>query len=120
LASVALHPLGRPRRFLWLSLGGGGKINTIVPLVSHTDHNKHSVQVIITEQGIADLRGKSPGEWVRLIIENCAHADYRGLLRDCAALAGSSHSPHRLGASFSLHLAFASEGDMRAARYASA
>lgn len=94
-----------------------GKISTIVPMVSHADHSEHTVQVIITEQGIADLRGKSPGERARLLIENCAHPDYRELLRDYAAMAGDSHSPHTLDASFALHLAYASVGDMRATRY---
>jgi acetyl-CoA hydrolase len=36
----------------------GGKISTIVPMVSHTDHSEHSVQVVATENGVADLRGK--------------------------------------------------------------
>ena len=37
-----------------------GKISAIVPMVSHLDHSEHSVNIIITEQGVADLRGKSP------------------------------------------------------------
>ena len=102
------------------STAKGGKISTIVPMVSHVDHSEHSVQVIITEHGVADLRGKSPGERARLMIENCAHPDYRGLLRDYAAMAGNGHSPHTLTASFALHHAFATEGDMRAAKYGSA
>lgn len=99
------------------STAKGGRISTIVPLVSHVDHSEHSVQVIITEQGVADLRGKSPGERARLVIENCAHPEYRGLLRDYAAMAGHGHSPHTLAAAFTLHLAFASAGDMRTAKY---
>lgn len=42
------------------STAKGGKISAIVPMVSHLDHSEHSVQVLITEQGVADLRGKSP------------------------------------------------------------
>ena len=42
------------------STAKGGKISTIVPLVSHLDSSEHSVQVIITEQGVADLRGNAP------------------------------------------------------------
>lgn len=56
-----------------------GAISAIVPMVSHTDHTEHDVDVIVTEQGVADLRGKSPRERqsvslkiVRIpIIESC-------------------------------------------------
>ena len=44
------------------STAKGGKISTIVPLVSHMDHSEHSVQIVVTEQGLADLRGKDPHE----------------------------------------------------------
>ncbi len=94
------------------------KISTIVPLVSHLDHSEHSVQVIITEQGVADLRGKSPTERARLIIEKCAHPDYRGILRDYAAMSGSSHSPQTLRAAFGMHLRFSENGDMRTVNWA--
>lgn len=43
------------------SVAKGGKISAIVPMVSHLDHSEHSVSVLVTEQGVADLRGKSPG-----------------------------------------------------------
>ena len=99
------------------STAKGGRISTIVPMVCHLDSSEHSVQVVITEQGIADLRGKSPAQRARAIIENCAHPDYRGLLRDYVALAGNSHSPQTLGAAFGMHLAFAKDGDMRPAKF---
>ena len=79
--------------------------------------SEHSVQVVITEQGIADLRGKSPAQRARAIIENCAHPDYRGLLRDYVSLAGNSHSPQTLSAAFAFHLAFTNKGDMRLASF---
>jgi propionyl-CoA:succinyl-CoA transferase len=75
------------------STAKGGKISTIVPLVSHLDSSEHSVQVIITEQGVADLRGKCPAERANAIIENCAHPDYRPILRDYVALAGQGPFP---------------------------
>jgi acetyl-CoA hydrolase len=99
--------------FTCLSTAKSGKISTIVPFVSHLDSSEHSVQVIITEQGVADLRGHSPGERAKAIIEHCAHPDYRALLRDYVALAGSAHSPATLNAAFAMHLAFAQSGDMR-------
>ena len=100
------------------STAKGGKISTIVPLVSHLDSSEHSVQVVITEQGVADLRGKSPNERAKTIIENCAHPDYRGILRDYTALAGHVHSPQTLKAAFGLHLIFAKTSDMRAVNWA--
>jgi acyl-CoA hydrolase len=95
------------------STAKGGKISTIVPMVSHLDSSEHSVQIIITEQGVADLRRKSPAERAEAIIENCAHPEYRGILRDYVALAGHVHSPQTLKAAFGLHLTFAKTGDMR-------
>jgi acetyl-CoA hydrolase len=95
------------------STAKGDKISTIVPLVSHLDHSEHSVQVIITDQGVADLRGKSPSERARTIIENCAHPDYRGVLKDYVAIAGHSHSPQTLCAAFGMHTTFSKTGDMR-------
>jgi acyl-CoA hydrolase len=77
------------------------------------------VQIIITEQGIADLRGKSPVERAGAIIENCAHPDYRPILRDYVALAGGTHSPQTLRAAFAMHLAFAERGDMHAVNWKS-
>jgi acetyl-CoA hydrolase len=99
------------------STAKGGKISTIVPMVSHLDNSEHSVQVIITEQGVADLRGKSPADRAKTLIENCAHPDYRSLLRDYVALAGEGHSPQTLRAAFAMHLAFAASGDMRSVHW---
>ena len=38
----------------------GGRISCIVPMSPHIDSNEHSVQVIVTEHGFADLRGIGP------------------------------------------------------------
>ena len=95
------------------STAKGGKISTIVPLASHLDHSEHSVQIIITEQGVADLRGKSPSERARTIIENCASPDYRPILQDYVAMAGAAHTPQTLSSAFGMHLAFSKKGDMR-------
>jgi succinate CoA transferase len=99
------------------STAKGGKISTIVPMVSHLDSSEHSVCVVITEQGVADLRGKSPAERAETIIANCAHPDYRQLLRDYVALAGRAHSPQTLCAAFGMHTQFARTGDMRAVKW---
>ena len=95
------------------STAKGGKISTIVPYVCHLDQSEHSVQVIVTEHGIADLRGKSPHQRAETIIANCAHPDYRSILRDYVNLGGVSHSPQTLCAAFGLHQQFMKTGDMR-------
>lgn len=97
------------------STAKGGAISSIVPMVTHTDSSEHSVRVLITEQGIADLRGKSPSQRARLIIENCAHPDYKQLLWDYLKLSEGKgfHTPHSLQNAFRMHLEFADSGDMR-------
>lgn len=95
------------------SVAKGGKISTLVPMVSHVDHSEHSTKVIITEQGIADLRGKSPIQRAHAIIDNCVHPDYKDLLREYVKLAGHVHTPQTLSACFGMHEEFASSGDMR-------
>lgn len=95
------------------SVAKGGMISSIVPFASHIDHTEHDVNVIITEQGIADLRGKSPMERARAIIENCAHPDYKNLLWDYLKIADKGHSCHKLSAAFAMHDTFLREGDMK-------
>lgn len=95
------------------SVAKGGKISSIVPMVSHHDHSEHSVNVVITEQGIADLRGKSPIERSRAIIENCAHPDYKGLLWDYVKYASKGQTPHSIHAALAMHAAFNETGDMK-------
>lgn len=92
----------------------GGKISTVVPLVSHMDHSEHSVQILITEQGVADLRGKSPEERARIIVEQCAHPDYREQLRSYLEKITSGHAPQILSEAFSFHQQFLETGSMHA------
>ena len=89
------------------------RISRIVPLVSHTDHTEHAVHVVVTEHGCADLRGKCPRDRARLIVENCAHPDYRPALRDYLKLSAGGHTPQTLRAAFALHEHFRLTGDMR-------
>jgi succinate CoA transferase len=95
------------------SVAKKGAISAIVPLVSHIDHNEHSVQVLITEQGIADLRAKSPTEKVKEIINNCVHPDYKQQLWDYFHLGAVAHTPQTLSAAFGMHLHYMKTGDMR-------
>ena len=90
-----------------------GKISAIVPFCSHIDSTEHDVDVIVTEQGVADLRGKGPLHRAHEIIENCAHPDYRPLLREYLRIAEKGHTPHNLRAAFTMHDTFERKGDMR-------
>ena len=59
--------------FVTPSTAKGGAISCIVPMVSHVDHTEHDVHVIVTEQGLADLRGLAPRRRAQQIINTCAH-----------------------------------------------
>ena len=102
--------------FTTASTAKGGHISSIVPMVSHHDHTEHDVMVIITEQGVADLRGLSPQQRARKIIKNCAHPDYSDLLMDYFERAQSGsfkHTPHLLQESLSWHQRFLETGSMK-------
>src|SRR4051812_26094517 len=102
--------------FMTPSTAKGGKISTIVPQASHVDHISQDVQVIVTEQGLADLRGLSPKQRAEVIIANCAHPDYRPALADYfrRAKQGSygQQSPSLLGEALSWHQRFIETGSM--------
>ena len=100
------------------SVSKGGLISNIVPMVAHPDHSEHSVDIIITDQGIDDLRHKDPVERAHEIINNCAHPMYRPLLNDYLKLGAQGQTPHTLNAAFAFHNAFSGTGDMRNADYA--
>ncbi len=100
------------------SVTKGGLISNIVPMVSHADHSEHSVDILITDQGIADLRGKDPVQRAETIIENCANPMYRELLWDYLKLGKGGQTPHSLAAAFAFHTEFADSGDMRNTNFA--
>ncbi|MDH0773869.1 acetyl-CoA hydrolase/transferase family protein [Delftia tsuruhatensis] len=103
--------------FVTPSVAKGGKISCIVPMCSHVDHTEHDTQIIVTEQGLADLRGLSPRKRAQVIIDRCAHPDFRPQLQDYfdrAQRQGALHTPHILGEALSWHQRFVDTGDMRA------
>ncbi len=89
-----------------------GKISSFVPMVSHLDHSEHSVKIIVTEYGVADLRGKSPIQRAHCIIDNCVHPDYRPLLNDYLNMGIKGQTPQNLKCCFAFHQEFANSGDM--------
>ncbi len=95
------------------SITKGGLISNIVPMVSHVDHSEHSVDVFITDQGVADLRGKDPVQRANAIIDNCVNPLYKEMLRDYLKMSRKGHTPHNLKASFAMHEALVETGDMK-------
>ncbi|RAI45831.1 acetyl-CoA hydrolase/transferase family protein [Rhodoplanes roseus] len=91
--------------FMTPSTAKNGAISCIVPMVTHVDHTEHDVHVIVTEQGLADLRGLSPKQRAKVVIENCAHPDYKPALHEYFSRALESspgrHTPHLLNEAFS-------------------
>ena len=96
-----------------VSTGKGGAISTIVPMVSHQDISDHDIDVVVTENGVADLRGKSDVERAREIIENCAGA-YKDQLRSYLerAVAAGGHHPVLLDEALSWHIRLKQSGSM--------
>jgi succinyl-CoA:acetate CoA-transferase len=103
--------------FLSPSTAKNGAISAIVPMVSHVDHTEHDVHVLVTEQGLADLRGLSPRARATRVIERCAHPDYRDRLTDYVERADrerptARHTPHLLGEALSWHQRYLDTGRM--------
>ena len=94
--------------FMTPSQAKGGALSCIVPMVSHVDHTEHDVQILVTERGLADLRGLSPRQRAKVVIENCAHPDFQPALRDYYRRAldqsPGKHTPHLLQEVFDWHL----------------
>jgi succinyl-CoA:acetate CoA-transferase len=103
--------------FMSPSTAKDGRISAIVPQVPHVDHIMQDVMVLVTEQGLADLRGLSPKQRAELIIARCAHPDYRPLLADyyrrARAGAYGQQSPSLLTEALSWHQRYIETGDMR-------
>jgi succinyl-CoA:acetate CoA-transferase len=98
------------------SLAKGGAISCIVPHVTHVDHTEHEVHLIVTEQGLADLRGLAPRERVPLVIDHCAHPDYRPLLWDYyhrAVKRVGGHTPMLLDEAYAWHRRFLEKQSMK-------
>ena len=102
--------------FMTPSTAKKGAISAIVPQVAHVDHINQDVHVIVTEQGLADLRGLSPKQRAAVIIARCSHPDYRPMLEDYYRRARASsygqHAPNILSEALSWHQRFVETGSM--------
>jgi acetyl-CoA hydrolase len=92
-------------------------ISGVVPKVPHVDHTEHDLDVVVTEQGLADVRGLSPKARAREIIKKTAHPVYKDYLLDYLERAekatGYAHEPQLLDEAYKLHLSLQENGTMR-------
>ncbi|MBC2681212.1 acetyl-CoA hydrolase/transferase family protein [Corynebacterium anserum] len=101
--------------FISPSEAKGGDISAIVPFASHIDHTEHDAMVIITERGVADLRGLAPRDRVKKMID-IAHPDYQPLLEEYVEAANKGKylaTPHDLSQAFAFHTRFLETGSMK-------
>ncbi|WP_024605118.1 MULTISPECIES: acetyl-CoA hydrolase/transferase family protein [unclassified Pseudoalteromonas] len=101
--------------FVTKSIAKNGAISSVVPMASHVDHNEHDVDILVTEQGLADLRGLAPRERAVQVIKHCVHPDYREAMLDYyeRACERGGHTPHLLEEAFSWHIRLEQEGSMK-------
>lgn len=101
--------------FVSKSVAKNGDISSVVPIVSHVDHTEHDVDILVTEQGLTDLRSLSPRERAVEIIQNSVHPEYRTQLMDYFIRAGKNggHTPHLIGEALSWHQLYLNKGSMK-------
>lgn len=95
-------------------------ITCVVPKAPHIDHTEHDLDVVVTEQGLADLRGMAPKDRAKLIIEKCAHPEYKPILTDYFETAKKvtiaksiGHEPQLFDRAFKMQLNLEKNGTMR-------
>lgn len=100
--------------FATKSIAKGGKVSSIVPMVTHVDHTEHDVDIIVTELGLADLRGLAPRERAEVIIEHCTAEPYKTMLREYVAEAQQrgGQTPHVLEKAYAWHERYRETGSM--------
>ncbi len=95
-------------------------ITCVVPKAPHIDHTEHDLDVLVTEQGLADLRGLAPKDRAREIIKKCAHPEYKPILMEYLEMAereclrkGVGHEPQLFDRCFKMQLNLERNGTMR-------
>ncbi len=93
----------------------GNNISHVLPMVSHVDHTEHDVDILVTDVGLADLRGLAPRERAQVVIDNCVHPEYREQLQSYfdRAKERGGHTPHILEEAFSWHVNLKEKGTMK-------
>ena len=87
----------------------GGDISRIVPVTPHVDHVEHDVSIVVTEHGVADLRGRSPRERAQELVR-VADPSFRDELQAYLdrAETGAGQTPHDLETAFDWHISWSS------------
>ncbi len=100
--------------FVTKSIARDGAISSIVPMVPHVDHNEHDVDILVTEVGLADLRGLAPRERAQVIIDNCVEGPYKVLLQEYVdeAIKRGGQTPHVIEKALSWHQRLYETGTM--------
>jgi succinyl-CoA:acetate CoA-transferase len=83
------------------STAAGGEVSRIVPAASHVDHTEHDVSVVVTEHGVADLRGLAPRERAERLVpiaDPAVRPDLKAYLERAERTGG--HTPHDLTTAF--------------------
>ncbi|WAC13476.1 succinate CoA transferase [Dyadobacter pollutisoli] len=93
----------------------GNTISRVVPMVSHVDHSEHDVDILVTEQGLADLRGLAPRQKAKTILQNCVHPEYRGMLEEYfkEACQRGGQTPHVIEKAFDCYKNLRLNGSMK-------
>ncbi|WP_238482219.1 acetyl-CoA hydrolase/transferase C-terminal domain-containing protein [Geobacter sp. AOG1] len=99
-------------------------ISCVVPMVSHVDHTEHDLDILVTEQGLADLRGLAPRQRAQRVIDTCVHPEYKPVLQDyydralrtCLA-SNSAHEPQMLYKVFNMYKHLEEKGTMKVANW---
>lgn len=92
-----------------------GVIANIVPMVSHQDIGEHDIDVVVTEKGVADLRGLDDGERADAIVTQCASVAFRDQLNAYLKTAREQvggHHPQLPEAAFGWYRRLKEEGTM--------
>ncbi|MFO7831501.1 MAG: acetyl-CoA hydrolase/transferase C-terminal domain-containing protein [Desulfuromonadaceae bacterium] len=95
-------------------------ITCVVPKAPHIDHTEHDLDVLVTEQGLADLRGLAPKDRAQKVIDICAHPEYKPILQDYFDQAcketiskGIGHEPQLFDRCFKMQQNLAANGTMK-------
>ncbi|KYH24564.1 hypothetical protein HAPAU_35470 [Halalkalicoccus paucihalophilus] len=87
------------------STAADGAVSRVVPMTPHVDHTEHDVSVVVTEHGVADLRGCSPRERATKII-SIADPSFQNDLEAYRhrAVNANGQTPHDLETVFDWHI----------------